>query len=514
MVNPLPTLTASNGGPFCFGSTVDLHATTTATIFNWQGPDSFLSTLQNPTITNATLSAAGSYTVIVRDANQCQNTATTSVVVNPLPVVIVGSNSPVCENATVLLTSSNQSSAAGNTFTWVGPGTPAFTSTAQNPFIPSATPLINGSYTVAITDINGCQNSNVVPVTVTPKPNAPLVSPREFCLNATASALSATADPGAILNWYGTNPSGSSSATASVPVTSPAGSSTYYVSQTISGCESDKASIPVVVNALPTGTLSPVSAACAPLCSPFTFNPASSFNINSYSWNMGNGTQTSTVNSISHCYPESGDFSVAVTLTDDKGCVNTLSFNNFVHVIDIPVADFVYTPAPISIIEPSAEFYNASIGSGIISTTWTIFQHDTDMIYMTGETQPGFTFPESGSFTVQLTVVSSYGCSNTISKPVVVKEEFAVYIPNAFSPDNDNINEEFRVEGVGIAKIDMTIFNRWGESIFTSGEQEKGWNGKNDSNNKVDKGVYIYSITATSFTGEIKQYTGHVTVVR
>jgi gliding motility-associated-like protein len=499
-VNPLPTVTASNTGPYCQTQPIQISCVTTAATMNWQGPNSFIGSGAGGTISNAAAVNAGTYTVTVTDVNSCQAVGTTSVIVNPLPVVTVNSNSPVCENNTL-----NLSASSGASWSWSGP---SFTSTSQTPSLPSATLSMSGSYTVVVTDANGCVNANVTNVTITPRPSAPAGSNVSYCQNASADVLTAVPSTGGTLNWYGTIPSGGYSSSAPIPATAVVGSTPYYVSQTVAGCEGAQTSITVTIKQLPVATLNVIPPQCVPLCDTFSLSSAST--LTAVIWNMGNGFTTNGNNPI-YCYGESGNYSISVDITDSAGCRNSQLFSNCVHVNEIPVADFSYSPDPVSILEPNVTFYNTSVG-GIASSEWNFYRNDT-LIYMSTAAEPAYVFPDINVYNVQLAVISNQGCKDTIVKPIEIRDEMAVYIPNAFSPDNDNINDEFKVYGVGIAKVKMWIFDRWGEKIFWTDEMEKGWNGrKNDVPVKSD--IYIYKVEIVDLKGAKTMHNGHVTVVR
>jgi hypothetical protein len=95
VINPTPAITAINvSSPVCDGNTVTLTATvSSATSFNWTGPNSFTSTLQNPVITSAGLSATGSYT-LVAIAGTCSSTQSVSLTVNPVASITASTNNP------------------------------------------------------------------------------------------------------------------------------------------------------------------------------------------------------------------------------------------------------------------------------------------------------------------------------------------------------------------------------------------------------------------------------------
>ena len=159
-VNPVPTgVTAGSNSPVTVSSPINLTSSSTGgTSQVWAGPNSFASTLQNPTIASATVAMVGVYTVIVKSLSNCTVAATTIVVVNSAPTACspptgatAGSNSPVTVGSPINLTSS---STGGTSQVWASPS--GFTSTLQNPTIASATTAMGGVYTVTITSSGTC----------------------------------------------------------------------------------------------------------------------------------------------------------------------------------------------------------------------------------------------------------------------------------------------------------------------------------------------------------------------
>jgi hypothetical protein len=154
-VNAIPaTPSPSNNGPICSGQTLNLFANTTADSYSWTGPNSFNSSLQNPSIANATTAATGTYNVTVT-VNGCTSAAgTTAATVNPTPATpTAGNNGPILAGNTLNLTASTVS---GGTYSWTGPN--GFTSTDQNPSIANATSAATGVYNVTVT-VNGCPSA-------------------------------------------------------------------------------------------------------------------------------------------------------------------------------------------------------------------------------------------------------------------------------------------------------------------------------------------------------------------
>lgn len=122
-------------------------------------------------------------------------------------------------------------------------------------------------------------------------------------------------------------------------------------------------------------------------------------------------------------------------------------------------------------------------------------------------------FQDAGSFPVTLMVKNQYGCTDSITKVVVVEPEFTLYIPNAFSPNADGLNEVFIAQGEGIENFKMEIFDRWGENIFNSDNLYAGWDGTYKGRIcKVD--TYVWRITVSASKTIKKVITGTVTLIR
>lgn len=132
-----------------------------------------------------------------------------------------------------------------------------------------------------------------------------------------------------------------------------------------------------------------------------------------------------------------------------------------------------------------------------------------------------------GSITVSPATTTSYtliavdenGCSDTSSRTIVVEPAFAcVYVPNAFTPNGDGLNDVFTVNGEGLQDVQLRIFNRWGEMIFESSNPSRGWDGTYEGKS-LPPDVFLYSVKAGSCNGsELSQNdsykTGSVTLIR
>jgi gliding motility-associated-like protein len=109
-------------------------------------------------------------------------------------------------------------------------------------------------------------------------------------------------------------------------------------------------------------------------------------------------------------------------------------------------------------------------------------------------------------------VTSDQGCLDTAEQTLIIKDEILLFIPNAISPNNDGINDVFRVVGLGYTHIDITIYNRWGEQIYTSDDFTE-WDATYKGE-KVQMGAYVYIMNIVDNRGRKYHEYGEIQVVR
>ncbi len=344
-VNAIPTApTATNTGPFCAGSTINLFASTVAgASYAWTGPSAFASALQNPTRPGATAAMAGTYSVTASVAGCTSAFGTTTVVVNPLPVVTAEPNLTYCPGAMAPL-NSFVSTPAGATYVWTNSNTaiglvasgttntPAFTATNA-----TSSPIV-ATITVTPT-LAGCTGTPLTfTITVNPSPVVTSEPNQTFCAGAAVPANTFTSTPaGATFTWTNSNTAIglAASGTTSVPgftATNATGSpitGTITITPTLGGCAGTPITYTITVNPLPTSTFTQSPNQCLSGNS-FTFtNTGSSGAGYTYSWNFGGGgasPATSTTNSQSGVvYSVAGTYTVVHIITGPGGCISSTS---------------------------------------------------------------------------------------------------------------------------------------------------------------------------------------------
>ena len=198
---------------------------------------------------------------------------------------------------------------------------------------------------------------------------------------------------------------------------------------------------------------------------------------------------------------------------DSNGCTGTV-VPVIVDIYPKPTADFNHSPIkPIVNQDQFVTFTDASWGTPIVSWNW-YFMNTAQ--YTSIEQNPTFSYTEPGTYPVVLVVKSNQGCSDTLIRPIVVGEDFGVYVPNAFTPNNDGINDMFQPKGFGIVKYEINVFDRWGEKVFSTKTFEEGWDGtiKGRGTAICEEGAYTWLIQCTDVFGKSHELKGHVTLMK
>ncbi|HAD13177.1 MAG TPA: hypothetical protein DCF33_12170 [Saprospirales bacterium] len=228
-------------------------------------------------------------------------------------------------------------------------------------------------------------------------------------------------------------------------------------------------------------------------------------------WYFGDGDSTNNVISPTHLYDQQGVYDVRVEITSPLGCYIDADFPNLIRVEPSPIAAFTCDPeTDLSNFNNTVTFIDQSQGAA----RWN-WQLGPDHVSL--EQNPTHTFLDTGAVTVRLIVTHPAGCKDSISKELDIRPEFTWYMPNAFSPNGDGVNDDFFGKGYlnGVTNFNMSIWNRWGELVYSSSNPNDKWNGeKNNAGRMSPEGVYIYVVTFTGPRGESKEYKGFATLVR
>ncbi len=495
-VNPIPVINV-NSPTICAGSTATLNATGAGSgTYAWS-PATNLSSTSGATVTSTT-PVTTTYNV-TGTLNGCSGTATATVTVNPIPVPSAANNGPLCPGAQLNLTASG--GGPGATYSWSGPA--SFNSANQNPTIASVTNANAGTYTVTVTE-NGCSATATTTVVVFPVASTAINPAGPFCIDNGVVTLTA-ASPGG--TWSGTGITDPNAGTfdPAVAQTGP-----HVITYTLPGNCTSASTTTIVVNPLPTVDFSSnVVAGCEPLVVQFTDNstPAGQ----SVTWNFGDGQTATTTGTATHTYNGNNCFDVTLTVSDANGCSNSLTQPNMICVTERPEASFNVSDASMPVTDPVFQFTNTSTGAD--SYTWNFGDGTNSSAVNTSHTYP----QEPGNYTVTLTASSANGCSDIATQIIKIYEDLLFYIPNAFTPNGDEHNSEFKpvfTSGFDPYSFTMIIYNRWGEVMFESHDPNAAWDGTYDGK-VVKEGAYTWTVQFRDSESDKKyKYEGHFMVLR
>jgi gliding motility-associated-like protein len=322
--NPPATPAAANGGAVCTGSTITLTASsvTSGVSYSWTGPNNFSSVLQNPNVANASMAAAGTYTVVATLSGCTSAPATTSVMVNQTPATPVAVSPDACSGSTLLLSATSATS--GVSWSWSGPGN--FSSTLQNPGIPNASSANGGSYTVTAT-LGACTSSSSTVAVIKPRPAITgAASNPASCNTATGSISIQGLQAGTYSVNYTTNGtpqtlSNQVFASGAITISNLAAGLYDHITVTLNGCVSNEVGPFTLSDPNPPAT--PTAGNSGPVCSGtnLTLNASSPTTGVTYSWSGPSGFTSAQAAPVITNIPmtAAGTYSVTATL---NGCTS------------------------------------------------------------------------------------------------------------------------------------------------------------------------------------------------
>ncbi len=252
---------------------------------------------------------------------------------------------------------------------------------------------------------------------------------------------------------------------------------------------------------------------CFPFSVEFTGLANNVADILSEEWLFGDGISSSDIQFVSHAYLEVGSYDVAHTVTTVNGCMFSSVAENLIRVNPWPFAEFAASPWEQTLPNRRVEFLNYSLGAN--SYEWRI-----DNMEVSNAFGPEYYFPDDtgGEYDVTLIATNEWGCSDSISHPLRIIDDFVMYVPNVFTPDNDGVNDAWHVVGRDVNPSDFSvmIYNRWGELVYESTEIEDVWLGEDQGGaHYVANGVYFYEIIAVSLSTAVRHnLQGHINLLR
>jgi gliding motility-associated-like protein len=428
--------------------------------------------------------SAGDYTITVTDALNCNKTITVNIPEAPIFTV-----NPVVKNISCFgakngsITLNFVGGIAPVTLTW---NDGAVTGTTRNN-------LGSGSYTVTIVDSKPCTIFRTFTIL---EPQALVLSANTTnafdCNNANTGAINLLVSGGSAPFTY----AWSNGATTEDLSNIPAGN--YLVTITdVNGCtQQAQYSInrpPPIV----TGVVTKTDFDCKTKYVKQTFVANVSGGVPPYQLVWSSGTVSGANNEIMNT-PQNG--TVILTATDAIGCKSNYTFDVDVPTLGSPsfnVGSYAYSTFGTYSINDPIQFTNTATG-GFISVVWDF----GDGTFST-ELNPVHTFINPKDYVVTQTVTYPFGCVYIQKITLAVGKGYVLVVPNAFTPNNDTLNDTFRPVTKALKNVRLDVYDTWGSMIYSeSGDVLRGWDGKIKGIN-AENGNYFCKVSGETFYGTI-----------
>lgn len=378
--------------------------------------------------------------------------------------------------------------------------------------------LAAGNYVLDVYSTGGCTDQLTFSIAEPDPLSIPFISPDTLICREGSATLTATGAGGSSAYTYSWSLNGDTIGnTQSITVSPGAGSHNYCVTLS-EACGSPVATactnvfiedeiIPALLPDFPAG------------CEAHSviFENLTNGSVDSVFISFGDGTQDTVLlgtDPFGHTYQSHGIYTVTMEVISSLGCYYNRTFPDFIIVYPAPDADFHISPAPVSMYDPVVRLTDISTGN-IDQRQWVIPGATPASSSMES---PKVTYPqgETGTYPVTLYVTTEYGCTDSITKDVVVISDVTVFAPNTFTPDGDEFNQTWNVfiQGVDTYSFHLQVFNRWGELIFESHDPNVGWDGT-FKGKIVQAGAYVWKLSARDLYNDNKYtFNGHVNVLR
>ncbi|UKN01686.1 gliding motility-associated C-terminal domain-containing protein [Paracrocinitomix mangrovi] len=451
--------------------------------------------------------------------------ATDDITIYGLPDATISGTTDICDGdplPNITINATAGSPLWDFTYNFNGTPTTITGSSATNVITSAAV----GTYDlVSITDGNGCTNpiTGQAVIGLFPTPNVDPIGNQTVCEGDDLLVNTFSSDiPGSTFSWtvtngvdagFGTSGTGDiGTFTGANTTTSPLLAIIDVVATSPDGCVGPPQTFTITVNPLPNPSFTADTLyGCEPLAVQFT--NTTDINSSNCVWTFSNGISLNGCGSVYYSFP-SGVFDVTLSTVSTAGCASEVTYSNLITVVPTPTALFTYSPQETNVLDPVIDFNNNSIDA--YSYTWN-FGDDSGYSF---EENPTHEYPEvPEEYMVTLIAYDENGwCPDTMRQIVTIDDILIFYVPNIFTPDGDEFNQNFKpifYSGYDKFNYHLTIFNRWGEIIFESYNADYGWNGHYGDGGLVQDGVYVWQIEFKETMSD-KEYVkrGHVTVLK
>lgn len=503
--------------PVCTPNNAQLASSAPGAVaYDWKGPNNTSYSGANITIYYPTPTVSGIYTVTAYFGSlKCPNSNTVQLTVNPILPFYLEPLHVACHGDTDTI----YGPPGADAYSWTS--STGKTGSSQNLILSGIQTKDAGTYTLEVS-LGTCKTKDVsklevrAPIEFTLRPNS-----RTICQGDTIFLEVGTNYEVYSVRWspelYLQAPD------LKQQVVVPMGSVQYNIEAWYPGCNYRIGhTFLVEVNQTPTPTLNIRDRACEPLCQLYNTNTNVGSGIITYDFGGIMQYQQQDTIGFYHCLP-AGTYTLNVITKDTLGCTGRWQYPYPITVDPLPGADIIWNPFPATTTEDVV--FTATAKEPVVYQSWQFVGGEwavSDTAYVAGGTdttmdsQPRRRYNQYGKYPVLLISQTEFGCVDSILKVVDVIDVMNVFIPDAFTPNGDGVNDEFSLVGQGLNADGFLfyIFNRKGQLIFSTTDINERWDGTHNGRPCQD-GIYTYKIKAVGMNGEgRKEYVGRVALIR
>lgn len=500
----------------------DLSIIASGAISNWLWDFGNGSSSTSSTPSHQTYSADAVYPVslIVSSGFGCADTLEDNIEVYPVPIANFTFDS-VCFPLEIQFTDLSDPNGSYDITSWQWSFSDNQTSAVQNPIIDFFMP---GTFSAELLISNGpgCKNTHADgDAVVHPLPEANFPSGLATCLEDTiwfvdeSIIIPITDDE---INTWTWNLNDGTTITTQNGSRIYENSDLYNVTLTVETNHACTDDVTKVVEIYPLPSVDFSSSpyeGCAPLQVQFQDQTSipSPYVLSSWEWTFGIDSAGASNPNPGHLYnPELepldiGSYNVSLIVTSGNGCVSGIFRPNYITVYPKPDALFSVDEDVKSVLKPEFIFTDLS-SENVALWDWTFGDGNSAI-----EQHPIHMYPDTGIYPIVLMVETEYGCLDTIDYEVKVEPIFTFYVPSSFTPNEDRVNDTFFGQGEGYVTYEMHVYDRWGEHIFQSNDDQFHWDGT-FKGQQVQQGTYVYYFYLIDWRGHDHQYKGTVTLHR
>lgn len=515
-VNNLPNVSFTSNNA-CLGQITNFTNQSTITsgqiiFYNWLFGNGGSSPQANPQILYSNIGAY-QVTLTAVSNNNCSTSVTQSVSVFAVPVVNFVASTTCLNQATQFTNNTSIITGTLLKYRWDFENNGTWD---DSTFSPSKIYPNYGTINCKLQaiSINSCYSNIVNPVVVHANPVA-LFRVNSVCLggNSNFVNLSSCADGSLTSYQWDFNGDNVVDNNSQNPVHNYPTNGVYLSKlevQSQYGCV-NIASKSAYVNAVPVAKFNANNVTgCPSLCVNFNnISTISNGQIVTNQWIFGDNSLPAYATNPVHCY-ETGNYNVTLKVVSDSGCISQFVSNSLVNVYPHPIAGFNVTPDEIDINQPIIEVTNTAIGETSVTYTFSngIFYNQQNFTHTFNTEVPQVIY-------IMQIAINGYGCRDTITKAIDIKPAFVIWIPNAFTPNADGLNDGFQAKGVGINKFKMWVYDRWGHVIFETNDINNAWDGTTKGGDEAIKDdVYVWKAQVEDVFRKNHDLTGHVTLIK